>query len=278
MPELPDLEIILRKIKPKVEKCKILKATVFEPIILRMMIPGTFSEVLVNQCIEKIWRHGPFLIFEAGVVQLVVHCMLTGTFQLADEGMKQIPYLAFSINLDNSLKLNFGDRRRMAKVYIVRPQDYGNISMFSVQGVDILSEAFTEEVFLSLIQGRRNQVRVFLLDQAVLSAIGNAYADEILFHAGIYPKTLCNALTEEDKKNLYQSILKVIEWGTEEVEKAGKPIEYKVRDHVRVRNRNGEKCYVCGGTVRRTQVHGYDSFFCPKCQPPKGKQFIPWGQ
>ena len=65
-------------------------------------------------------------------------------------------------------------------------------------------------------------------------------------------------------------------WGIAEVEKAGEPIEAKVRGHMKVRNRKDMPCPVCGTTIRRAGVLGYDSFFCPSCQPPKRAQKIPW--
>ncbi len=148
------------------------------------------------------------------------------------------------------------------------------------QGVDILSPAFTREAFERLIESRRDQVRVFVMDQSAMSAVGNAYADEILFAAGIHPKTPCNRLAEDRRGRLYEAIRGVIAWGVDEVERAGRPLEDKVRDHVKVRNRLGEPCPVCGTTIRRVGVLGYDSFFCPRCQPAEGslggKRAIPW--
>jgi formamidopyrimidine-DNA glycosylase len=161
-------------------------------------------------------------------------------------------------------------------VYLTAQGAYGSIPGFREQGIDILGPEFTFEAFERLIRGRRHQARVFLMDQAALSAIGNAYADEILFAAGIHPKTSCASLQPEERRTLYESIRKVMAWGIAEVEKANQPIEVKVRDHVKVRNRNGQRCPVCGTTIRRVGVLGYDSFYCPRCQPATRRQFIPW--
>ena len=78
------------------------------------------------------------------------------------------------------------------------------------QGVDLLSENFTQEEFLKRIEKNRQQTRVFLMDQTKLSALGNAYADEVLFDSKIHPKTPCNKLSEEEKIQLYQSIKSVL--------------------------------------------------------------------
>ena len=94
----------------------------------------------------------------------------------------------------------------MGKVYLTASGAYDAIPGFQDQGVDILSKDFTWEAFDRIIRGRRHQARVFLMDQTALSAIGNAYADEILFAAGIHPKTSCATLSAQERRKLYDSI------------------------------------------------------------------------
>jgi formamidopyrimidine-DNA glycosylase len=174
----------------------------------------------------------------------------------------------------------------MGKVYLDErapegPAHGSAIPLFEEQGIDISSDAFTPQLFAAAMAGKRQQVRVFLMDQRVLSAIGNAYADEILFDSRLHPKARCNELDGKDVERLYRSIRKVMDWGITEVEEAGQPIDVKVRDHLLVRNRRGESCPVCGQTIRRASVLGYDTFFCPGCQPlpEKGiarRNALPW--
>jgi formamidopyrimidine-DNA glycosylase len=114
------------------------------------------------------------------------------------------------------------------------------------------------------------------MDQSVLSAIGNAYADEILFAARIHPKTRCNQLESRQVDELYRCVNSVLRRGIEKVAEADRGIDAKVRDHLAVRNRRGEPCSVCGTTIRRTGVLGYDSFFCPKCQPELRSPLVSW--
>ena len=276
MPELPDLEYIVRKLSPLLSGRTIESVTIKEPILFRIMVPGTVQDLLPGQEFVSAERYGPFLVLSITSLTLVVHFMLSGVIQYAKEGDKDLPYLSFSLALDNGDRLNFGDRKKMAKVYVSDPGKLGVIPGFADQGVDILGKDFTLNWFFNLIQGKRQQVRVFLMDQTLLSAIGNAYADEILYDAGIHPKTLCSQLDDEEKEKLYNSIRTVIAWGIREVEEADKGMEKKFRDHVKVRNRKGEQCGRCGSTIRRVQVYGYDSFFCPACQPPKNRPAIPW--
>jgi len=278
VPELPDLEHIVKTLVPRLVGRRIEKVTVKEPIVLRMLLPetGGFAGALPGRRFAGLQRRGPFLRFDLGDRELIVHCMLAGRFQLSASSEKPIPFTCFTFHLDDGSALSYGDEKRMGKVYLTASGSYDAIPGYREQGIDVLSPGFTFEAFEALIKGRRHQVRVFIMDQTALSAIGNAYADEILFAAGIHPKTSCAALDAGARRKLYDSIKEILSWGIAEVEKAGQPIEVKVRDHVRVRNRKGEPCPVCGTTIRRVGVLGYDSFFCPHCQPATRKQSIPW--
>lgn len=278
MPELPDLQYIVKALGPKLQGRRIEEVSVKEPIVLRTLLAGPdglplgFAAALKGRVFTGLHRHGPFLSFALGGKQpdsllLIIHCMLAGRLQIAAASDKLLAHLCFSLILDNGERLSYGDEKRMGKVYVTEPGRFGGIPGYDTQGVDVVSDAFPFEAFEVLIRGKRNQARVFLMDQTALSAIGNAYADEILFAAGIHPKTPCSSLSPQERRKLYDSIRSVLAWGIAEVEKDGQPIEVKVRGHMRVRNRKDEPCPACGATIRRAGVLGYDSFFCPVCQP-----------
>lgn len=282
MPELPDLVHLVKVLAAELPGRRVARVTVREPIVLRLFVPGaTFAGTLEGRTFAGVERHGPFVRFalDAGL-ELIVHHMLAGRMQLAPAAAKPLPHLCFALDLDDGSSLRYGDEVRMGKVYLGREGDRARIPGWREQGVDIVSPAFTREAFERIIAGRRDQARVFVMDQSALSAIGNAYADEILFAAGIHPKTPCRRLDEHRRGRLYDAIRDVIAWGIDEVERAARPLEDKVRDHLKVRNRLGEPCPVCGTTIRRVGVLGYDSFFCPRCQPAEGtvggKRAIPW--
>ena len=283
MPELPDLVYIEKKLRPVVLDREIREAPVWEPIVLRMGVPGSFSQVLPGKRIRSLRRHGPFLVFMLPPLQMVVHFMLTGFFRAQGHqegkdgpGGRQRRDHCFSLLLEGGCALHYYDSRRMGKIYLVESGHTAAIPGFDSQGVDLFSTEFTPQVFVDTIRGRRQQVRVFLMDQSRLSAVGNAYADEILFAAGIHPKTRCDQLDGAQIDGLYRSVCAVLRGAAGEVEKADRGIDVKMRDHLKVRNRKGSPCPVCGTTIRRTGVLGYDSFFCPKCQPELRSRLVSW--
>lgn len=283
MPELPDLVYIEKKLGAFLPGRTITDAWVRDSIVLRVAVAQTVQEALIGRTLEKVRRHGPFLVLGLAHLELVVHFMLSGRFRLVQDGIKRQrkdpAELCFSLQLDNGWVLDYLDDRRMGKLYVIPEKDYRHIPGFSSQGIDVLSEDFTLETFRRLIQKRRQQVRVFLMDQTALSAIGNAYADEILFAARLHPKTGCHQLRPQEVERLYGCIGSVLLWGIEQVQKAEQPIEVKFREHLKVRGRKGQPCPACGTTIRRVGVLGYDSFFCPRCQPAQWglkSRSIPW--
>ncbi len=278
MPELPDLVHIVKTLGPGIRGRSIARATVKNPIVLRVLVPGSFPELVAGLRIEGLERHGPFLRFGLGGLDLVMHLMLAGRLRLdgPEDPSKALPFTAFSLELEGGFRLHYADEKSMGKVYLAKAGEFEAIPGYLSQGIDVTTPAFSYEAFSSLIAKKRCQARVFVMDQASLSAIGNAYADEILFEAGIHPKAPCGSLGPDRRRALYEAIRSVLAWGIEEVEKAGLPLEDKARGHMRVRGRAGEKCPRCGTTIRRTGVLGYDSFFCPICQPDLAGRGLDW--
>lgn len=270
MPELPDLIYIEKHLRPRILGRTIQTVEVVDPVVLRLMLDGRVEDLLVEHAIREVQRKGPFLVVHlSDGLFLVVHFMLTGRFALVERGSsgrRKAGIRCFSLGLGD-LILDYLDDKKMGKVYICHERHLPQIPGLQISAPDVLGPAFTASYFLSAMGRSRRQVRAFLLDHSLINVVGNAYADEILFDAGIHPKRSCSSLTDGEKDRLFHSIRSVMEWGIQAVENRGAAIEVKVRDHVRVRNRKDQPCPVCGAAIRRANVLGYDAFYCPKCQP-----------
>ncbi len=280
MPELPDLLYIRKYLERNLAGVRITGVDIAQPIVLRTAVRGDPAGLLTGRTIVAVSLRGPFIRLSLDPpLDLVVNLMLAGRLQHQRPGERPVGHRCVSFLLGDGSRLNIADEKKMAKVYCVDAGNYGVIPKFDRQGVDILSDAFTLPAFRSLVSLHgRKQVRVFINDQTILSAIGNAYADEILFEARIHPKTFVGKLGADQVDALYAAIRSVMRWAIEEVERAGEPIEQKVRAHLRVRNRHGEACPRCGTTIRREGVRGHDVFFCPRCQPASRRLFIDWNR
>jgi formamidopyrimidine-DNA glycosylase len=280
MPELPDLVYIKSYLDSSVMGRMFTEIRVKQPIVVRTMTAEPIGKALAGAKIRQAEIHGPFLRLDTtGPNALVINLMLAGRLQHQHPSEKPEGFLCVRCTLDDGSALNVCDEKKMTKVYCTRQDEVDSIPKYAAQGIDILSSSFTEERFRSIAKAHtRKQVRVFINDHTSLSAIGNAYADEILFAAKIHPKTFVAKLTSEEVSRLYASIKEVIEWGIQNVFEAHEPIHEKIRSHMRVRNRKGEPCPRCGTTIRREGVRGHDVYFCPSCQPPSRHLFLDWNR
>jgi formamidopyrimidine-DNA glycosylase len=278
MPELPDLLHMQHYLRAHVVGQTITTAEVRQPIVLRNAIGDPPELILKAMTITGLTVNGPFIRFTiSSTLELVVNLMLAGRIQHQRKPDKTLGHLCIVLHLSDGTRLNFCDEQKMMKVYLVHTGVYNPIPNYTRLGLPIMEPAFTEEALqLAAKEHSRKQVRVFINDHTILNSIGNAYADEILFAAGIHPKTVVASLSPEEIKTLHGAITDVMTQGIKAVKEANQPIHIKVRDHMKVRNRKGLPCPKCGTIIRREGVRGYDVFFCPTCQPVRRKVFIDW--
>jgi formamidopyrimidine-DNA glycosylase len=277
VPELPDLEYVVARLRETAVGRRVTAARVTEPIVLRVTIPGDFVELVTDRTLETVERRGHFLLFSLGELDLVVNPMLAGRFRFAEAAAKKEASMCFALAFEQ-LELRYLDDKKMGKAYLVKHGDHRQIPALRELGADILSDTFTLDAFKKLAKKRRDQVRAFLMDKRALAAIGNAYADEILFASRIHPKTWVRQLSDDELKTLHKQIGVVMRAAIKEVARRGAPIDEKVRDFLAVRGRKGEPCKNCGTTLRAVRVLDHDSVFCPQCQPAKRSQFIDWSK
>jgi formamidopyrimidine-DNA glycosylase len=273
MPELPDLLHVLARLREALLGRRVVSERLREPVVLRCLVTGNLS-LLLGRSLSDIQRHAHFLVFRFEGLDLAVSPMLAGRFKLARPQDRDEAALAFAVGFDDQTELRYLDDKKMGKAYLTTEGDWGAIPNLGQVGVDILSPQFTTERFASLLRHRRDQVRVFLLDKRALDSLGNAYADEVLFEAGIHPKTMCRALSQEDAIRLHAAIVKVMTEAVAEVSRRDEAIEVKVRDFLKVRLK--DDCPRCGSKIRRAGVRGMDAYFCPRCQPATRSGLVDW--
>lgn len=279
MPELPELLHVQSKLRERVVGRHVRSERVTEPVVLRFCVRGNLS-LLLGRRVEGVFRKSHFIIFRFEGLDLAVNPMLAGRFRLAEPGEMEERSLCFALGVadgsgaESQVDLRYLDDKKMGKAYLIATDDWKAIPGMQTGGVDILSHEFTRERFVSLLKHRRDQIRVFLLDKKALDSLGNAYVDEVLFEAGIHPKTWCRSLSHDDAVRLHDAIVKVMTEAVAEVARRDEPIEVKVRDFLKVRRK--ETCPRCGGKIRTAGVKGMDAYFCPHCQPETRSGLVDW--
>jgi formamidopyrimidine-DNA glycosylase len=277
--ERPDLEFAVPILGRELGGRTIAAVLVKKPIVLRLAVEGSPTELLVGRRFGAVARRGHFVRFAldggGAVLELVVAPMLAGRFAIAAPGARVPADLALALELDDGRTLRYRDDVQMGKVYVIRAGDEDAVPGLGDRGLDVLDPAaFTLDRFRALAARRRDQAKVFLMDKRALDAFGNAYADEALFAAGIHPKTWVRDLGPDDVARLHAAAADVLRRATDEVARRQPPLDEKLRDFLAVRNRHKQPCPRCGAPIRKAGVHGHDAFFCPRCQPATRKGSI----
>lgn len=274
MPERPELDYVVPILARELTNLTITALRVDSPVVLRVALREPAAEVLLGATITGVTRRAHFVVLALRgaadrALELVVAPMLAGRFSLGDPAAKRPADLALTLTLSDGRELRYRDDVQMGKAYVIEAvTGRRNVPGLEAIGVDVLdAKAFTHAAFRALAKTRRDQVKVFLMDKSALDALGNAYADEALFEAGIHPKTFVRSLAPLEVDRLHDAVVTVIRAASAEVARRAPPLDEKVRDFLKVRNRHGKPCPRCGSTIRKAGVHGHDAFFCPTCQP-----------
>ena len=272
MPELPEVEALARDLAGRLTDRAIVRVDIAAFSCLKTYDPPVSA--LTGALVDGVTRHGKFLDVDAGGTHLVLHLAKAGWVRWRDE-VPALPArpnskspLAARIVLDNGAGLDVteaGTRKSLA-LYVVRePADVEGIARL---GPDPLSDEFTPAVLHQILQGSgRAQVKGVLRSQSNIAGIGNAYSDEVLHAARMSPFKPANSLTEDETQALYEAIRTQL--GDAVRRSSGlAPSELKgeKKSAMRVHGRTGEKCPVCGDTVREVSFADSSLQYCPTCQ------------
>lgn len=268
MPELPDLEAIRSFLNERLPGVRIEQAQALIPVVFRVP-KADFQATLEGNTFGETLRQGKFLLFHLDSRhRLVVNPMLTGRFQYCLPQERRRAKTCMSLTLANGWELRYVDGRLMGKVYLVREDSLEQIPQFAEMGPDALSPELTAEVFAQRLRRHNGQIKGILVNHRFVAGIGNAYADEILFAAGVHPYRKRSTLSTEEVGRLYQSTSSVFRWAipiVAERTKDGLPLE-EVRDFLRVHRRGGESCPNCGSRITEITAGRRITSFCRHCQ------------
>lgn len=281
MPERPDLEYVVPILDRELTDRAIIGVRVRKPVVLRLAVQGTPEGLLIGRAFECVRRRAHFVLFtlrDPARLEIAVSPMLAGRFVIAKAGDKSPGDLAVALALDDGRELRYRDDVQMGKFYVIERGAWKGVPGLATIGVDVLDpKEFTRDVFQRLVEKRRDQVKVFLLDKGALDSMGNAYADEVLWEAQLHPKRMVRRLKVEEVDRLWAAIPKVLGRARAVIAERRPATDEKLRDFLDVRGRAGEPCHRCGSKLRKARVHSDDSVFCPQCQPDeRGTAIVDW--
>ncbi len=268
MPELPDLEAIQDFLLRELVGVTVTGVTVVQPIPIRMPGPADFAGELTGQRLAGVRRRGKFLLldWESGST-LALNPMLTGRLQYCSPGERRKAKTCFILELDDGHQLRYYDQKLMGKAYLVPDGRVELIPRWGEMGPEALSPEVTLAVFRQRLRRHPGQVKNILVNDTFVAGIGNAYADEILFAARIYPYRRRTSLSPAEVEALYAAMHAVLDHATAVVAgRMGDDIHVKVRDFLQVHGKGGAPCPYCGNVISQITANQRLTNFCRRCQ------------
>jgi DNA-formamidopyrimidine glycosylase len=271
MPELPEVEALADFLRERATGKVVARADVLAISALKTYDPPVTA--LGGLTVTGIARHGKFLDLDVDGLHLVVHLARAGWLRWRDE-MPAKPArpggknpLALRVHLDggSGFDLTEAGTKKGLAVYVVRdPREVPGVASL---GPDPLDEAFTPEALGEIVKGRRTQIKGLLRDQKIIAGIGNAYSDEVLHAAKMSPFKIASSLTEEDVRTLHEAIVGTLRDAVDRSRGlAAQDLKGEKKTGLRVHARTGEKCPVCGDTIREVSFADSSLQYCPTCQ------------
>jgi formamidopyrimidine-DNA glycosylase len=303
MPELPEVETIRRQLAPLVEGRRLLRMEILDPRWSRPLAAEELAGALIGRRVESLGRRGKYLVWRfEGEVYLVQHLRMTGA--VLWEPDSEEPHVRVRLELGAPRAAT--DRRRAGEVLppgakhgaapregrgrrlhlvITDPRRFGTGQLllgtdaleafFAARlGLEPLDERFSVEHLRGLTRGRKAPIKALLLDQRRIAGVGNIYANEALFRAGIHPLRPAGRLSARQRSALREALIQALQAG---IHAQGASIDdFRHLDGLRgsfqeeflVHARDGEPCVVCGTPIVRLVVAGRASYVCETCQPP----------
>ncbi len=274
MPELPEVETIVRELAPRLEGFKIARARLAKTDVLRRVSKPRLLRTLTGNAFEEVSRRAKHAVFRlASGHRLVVQPRMTGSLVVYDRALTrdEAKYAVLICTLEDGRLFVYSDVRRLGTVWLL--DDRGWEAYTRRIGPEPLDETFTPFVFAERLQGTRTAIKKAIMDQRRVAGVGNIYANEALFQAGLDPSKPTSDLSLDEFARLHAAVTDVLERAvrssgtTVRDYRTGTGEEGRFQFELKVYGRGGERCITCGKKLVTT--HTIDlraTTFCPNCQ------------
>ena len=271
MPELPEVETTRRGIAPHVEGRRITAVSLRETR-LRWPVPETLPACLTGQRCHQVSRRAKYLLLRLDRGHLLLHLGMSGSLRVLPQGSAAEKHDHLDLALDNGQLLRLRDPRRFGAVlWLEQPPEAH--PLLARLGPEPLSDAFTPEGLQQACKGRKQAIKARIMDARTVVGVGNIYACEALFAAGIHPATPAGQLDRPALRRLHKAIRRIL---AQAIAAGGSTLkDFQQADgrpgyfsqQLFVYGRAGEPCHHCGQPITQIRQQGRSSWFCPACQP-----------
>ena len=273
MPELPEVEVIRRGLIPHLVG-RTIERVVISNRRLRLPVPrAKLLHWVQGRQVKSVERRAKYLLVNmSGGSVMVLHLGMTGRLAFFANGTPRKPHDHLRFLLDSGLELRFNDVRRFGSVQVLAPEDQESAQIFTGLGIEPLGPDFTDSYLMQRARSKVRPIKNFLMDAKVVVGIGNIYANEILFAAGIKPARPVGEMGKPSWGRVVRASRQVLEQAiacggttiSDYVNSSGEAGYFQCE--LKVYGREGEECRSCGGRVVRVVLSGRATFYCPICQ------------
>jgi len=272
MPELPEVETVVRGLRASLAGHTIIGLTVHWSGSIAVPDPAVFAQRLTGRTVVDVDRRGKWIVITLDDGQtLLIHLRMTGQLLLEAIRCPVDEYARVVFRLDGGKRLRFSDMRKFGRLILTREPD----KVLDDLGPEPLADDFTVQRFERMLMQRRGRIKSLLLNQRFLAGLGNIYVNEALWRAHIHPLRPANSLTSEEVRKLHRAIRSVLR---EAIGEGGTTLDngnFRQADgevgefasQLSVYGREGEACGCCGSSIERVKVGQRSTYFCPRCQP-----------
>ena len=275
MPELPEVEHVVRALRRAIVGRQIVASQIKLPKLITPLKPAQFIRTIKGVRIEAVNRRGKYILIELDSDRiLAVHLRMTGKF-LYLTGDDDLPKHSHAIfYLDNDRRLVFRDQRQFGVMKLVARARLAKTKGIRELAPEPLSDDFSPAYLRDIVARSRRSLKTLLLDQAKVLGLGNIYAAEALFRAGINPFKIGAQLSSPRVKRLHQAIREVLSDAITDSSTSRINLEHPngfsygeaFERFWQVYEREGEPCFKCGARIRRITHGGRSTYWCPRCQ------------
>lgn len=273
MPELPEVETIVRDLRPELVGRRIVRATLSHADVLRGITRRRLVKRLTGTTIRQVLRRAKHAVLELGGARLVIQPGMTGSLQVHRGALDpdEAKYAVLRAELDDGRELVYRDVRRLGTLLLLDEKEWARYT--AAIGPEPLEHEFSVECFARTLERSRQAIKKVIMDQRHLAGVGNIYANEALFASGIDPSKPALRLTPDDHRRLHAEIRRILEAAiasngtTFRDYRTGTGEAGNFQLELLVYGREGEPCRTCG--TRLTGTHAIDariSVFCHRCQ------------
>ncbi len=267
MPELPEVETVLRTLEPQIKDLQIMDVKVrYAKTVLAD--PEQFRKELTGQHFRTFRRRGKYLVFGMDDLLLVSHLRMEGKYFLQDPGEPVQKHSHVIFTLSNGKELRYHDTRKFGRMELM-PLDTG-LEHFHDLGPEPFSDEFNPDYIAGYVKGKHTPVKSLLLDQRFVAGIGNIYADEILAACGIRPGRSCSRLRRQDMENIAAAAVVILDAaiaaGGTTIRSYTSSLGVTGKFFLSCSVHEKETCGICGSRIRMKRIGGRSSYYCPVCQ------------